>query len=218
MHNRAAPSGVWVCVLQDTSTGQIIAQHRTKMGPCDVLRHNPYNAVSLLGHAQGVVTMWTPNMTSPVVKMLAHRVSCLTYNHAPVQSVCAVPAYYVNSCTSHLNFTQYCLFLFTWASHFVTVHVVSMLLGWSHTELSSQLAFCTATRSWQIPTSCMSTVKPLHSSRKTPLCCVLRFQSHAVFHDTSHTLLHINPKAKMAVMNLSDLLASTSAEHWPSPC
>lgn len=67
--------------FQDTSTGQIIAQHRTKMGPCDVLRHNPYNAVSLLGHAQGVVTMWTPNLTSPVVKMLAHR--------GPVLSVAA---------------------------------------------------------------------------------------------------------------------------------
>ncbi len=91
-----------VCVLQDTSTGQIIAQHRTKMGPCDVLRHNPYNAVSLLGHAQGVVTMWTPNMTSPAVKMLAHRVSCLAYNYAPAQSLCAVPAHYVNRCTAHL--------------------------------------------------------------------------------------------------------------------
>ena len=104
MHNCAAPSGgcVCVCVLQDTSTGQIIAQHRTKMGPCDVLRHNPYNAVSLLGHAQGVVTMWTPNMTSPAVKMLAHRVSCLAYNHAPGQSLCAQLAHYVNSCTCHL--------------------------------------------------------------------------------------------------------------------
>ena len=60
--------------VQDTSTGHIIAQHRTKMGPCDVLRQNPYNAVSLLGHAQGVVTMWTPNMSTPVIKMLAHKV------------------------------------------------------------------------------------------------------------------------------------------------
>ena len=61
--------------VQDTSTGQTIAQHRTKMGPCDALRHNPYNAVSLLGHAQGVVTMWTPNMSTPVIKMLTHKVS-----------------------------------------------------------------------------------------------------------------------------------------------
>lgn len=81
-HPHALPvrSGVTVpCSLgadvQDTSTGQTIAQHRTKMGPCAALRHNPYNAVSLMGHAQGVVTMWTPNMSTPVIKMLAHRVS-----------------------------------------------------------------------------------------------------------------------------------------------
>ena len=132
------------CVPQDTSTGQIIAQHRTKMGPCDVLRHNPYNAVSLLGHAQGVVTMWTPNMTSPAVKMLAHRVSCLAYshapghtlctawpaimhldshsvhclayNHAPGQSLCALLAHYVSSCTSLL----------------VTPHAVSVWLVLDH--------------------------------------------------------------------------------------
>lgn len=65
--------------LQDTSTGQIIAQHRSKMGPCDVLRQNPYNAVSLLGHSQGVVSMWTPNLTTPVVKLLAHKVSSTSH-------------------------------------------------------------------------------------------------------------------------------------------
>ena len=108
-------------MLQDTSTGQIIAQHRTKMGPCDVLRHNPYNAVSLLGHAQGVVTMWTPNMTSPAVKMLAHRVSCLAYNHAPGQSLCAQLAHYVNSCTAHL----------------VRPHAVSVLLVLDHLGFKS---------------------------------------------------------------------------------
>ncbi len=59
---------------QDTSTGHIVAQHKTKMGPCSVMRHNPYNAVECLGHARGVVTMWTPNITTPVVKMLCHQV------------------------------------------------------------------------------------------------------------------------------------------------
>eukprot|EP00891_Asterochloris_glomerata_P003549 jgi/Astpho2/3549/fgenesh1_pm.00057_%23_8_t len=58
---------------QDTSTGHIVAQHKTKMGPCDVLRHNPYNGVSLLGHANGTVTMWAPNTGTPLVKMLVHR-------------------------------------------------------------------------------------------------------------------------------------------------
>ncbi|EIE26391.1 WD40 repeat-like protein [Coccomyxa subellipsoidea C-169] len=58
---------------QDTSTGQIIAQHRTKMGTCDAMRQNPWNGVMQLGHANGVVSMWTPNVTTAVVKMLCHR-------------------------------------------------------------------------------------------------------------------------------------------------
>lgn len=58
---------------QDTSTGQIVAQHRTRLGSCDVMRQNPFNAVLCLGHNNGVVSMWTPNITTPVVKMLVHK-------------------------------------------------------------------------------------------------------------------------------------------------
>ena len=58
---------------QDTSTGRIVAQHRTRLGPCDVMRHNPWNGVQCLGHANGVVSMWTPNSNVPVVKLLCHR-------------------------------------------------------------------------------------------------------------------------------------------------
>lgn len=64
---------------QDTSTGQLVAQHRTKLGQCSVLAPNPYNAVSLLGHHNGTVTMWAPNMSTPLVKMLCHK--------GPVQAV-----------------------------------------------------------------------------------------------------------------------------------
>jgi hypothetical protein len=58
---------------QDTTHGAIVAQHRTRLGPCSVMRQNPHNAVLCLGHAAGSVTMWTPNITTPVVKMLCHR-------------------------------------------------------------------------------------------------------------------------------------------------
>ncbi|KAK9803205.1 hypothetical protein WJX73_003153 [Symbiochloris irregularis] len=58
---------------QDTSTGQILAQHRTRMGPCSVMRHNPWNAVIALGHGNGTVTHWTPNMGVPAVRMLCHK-------------------------------------------------------------------------------------------------------------------------------------------------
>ena len=58
---------------QDVSTGALVAEHRTKLGACSVLRHNPWNGVALLGHSNGCVTMWTPNMSTPVVRMLTHR-------------------------------------------------------------------------------------------------------------------------------------------------
>jgi hypothetical protein len=50
-----------------------VAQHRTRLGPCSVMRQNPHNAVLCLGHANGTVSMWTPNISTPVVKMLTHR-------------------------------------------------------------------------------------------------------------------------------------------------
>lgn len=54
-----------------------MAQHRTRMGTCDVMRQNPWNAVMHLGHSNGVVSMWTPNMNTPVVKMLCHKVGAV---------------------------------------------------------------------------------------------------------------------------------------------
>eukprot|EP00808_Paulinella_micropora_P006803 g63712.t1 len=64
---------------QDTSTGQIVAEHRTKLGDCRVLCQNPRNAVLHLGHSNGTVTLWSPNMSTPLVKMITHR--------APVQAL-----------------------------------------------------------------------------------------------------------------------------------
>lgn len=36
------------------------------------MSQNPYNAVMGLGHSNGIVSMWTPNSSVPVVKVLAH--------------------------------------------------------------------------------------------------------------------------------------------------
>jgi U3 small nucleolar RNA-associated protein 7 len=58
---------------QDVSTGALVAEHRTRLGPCGVLRQNPWNAVLCAGHAGGAVTLWTPNMSTPVATLAAHR-------------------------------------------------------------------------------------------------------------------------------------------------
>ncbi|MEW5304015.1 MAG: hypothetical protein WDW36_006654 [Sanguina aurantia] len=69
----ASVGSTGVLRYQDTSTGHIVAQHKTKLGPCSVLRQNPHNAMMCLGHARGTVTMWSPNLTTAAVKMLCHR-------------------------------------------------------------------------------------------------------------------------------------------------
>lgn len=42
---------------QDTSTGALVAEHRTKLGACRVMRQNPWNAVVCCGHANGTTVV-----------------------------------------------------------------------------------------------------------------------------------------------------------------
>ncbi|CAM9797492.1 unnamed protein product [Ascophyllum nodosum] len=61
----------------DISTGQQVAQMGSKLGACDrrvcfFLRANPHTGVLHAGHHNGVVTMWSPAMGTPLVRMLAH--------------------------------------------------------------------------------------------------------------------------------------------------
>ena len=42
------------------------------MGPSQVLTQNLHNAVVHLGHQNGCVTLWTPNLPKPAVQILAH--------------------------------------------------------------------------------------------------------------------------------------------------
>lgn len=63
---------------QDTSTGALVAELRTKQGSCKVMTQNPRNAVIHLGHNNGTVSLWSPNMTTPLVKMLCHKTPLLS--------------------------------------------------------------------------------------------------------------------------------------------
>jgi len=58
---------------QDTSTGKLAMQMGTKQGTPTALGQNPYNAILHVGHQNGTVSLWSPNSTTPLVKMLCHR-------------------------------------------------------------------------------------------------------------------------------------------------
>lgn len=58
---------------QDVSTGQLVAELRTRLGATTAMTQNPWNAVMHLGHSNGSVTLWTPSMPQPVVKLLSGR-------------------------------------------------------------------------------------------------------------------------------------------------
>jgi U3 small nucleolar RNA-associated protein 7 len=45
----------------------------TRLGSPTALTQNPYNAILHMGHQNGTVTLWSPNVTTPLVKLLAHR-------------------------------------------------------------------------------------------------------------------------------------------------
>lgn len=57
----------------DVSTGEFVAGHGTGHGPCKVLTHNPTNAVSHVGHNNGVVTLWSPSSGKALVSMFCHK-------------------------------------------------------------------------------------------------------------------------------------------------
>lgn len=69
---------------QDTSTGQLLIEHRTKLGSSTAMTQNLHNAVIHLGHQNGTVTLWTPNLPHPAVTLLAHL--------GPVSSVSVDPS------------------------------------------------------------------------------------------------------------------------------
>ena len=56
----------------DTSTGQIVAEHPTRKGSPTALAQNPSNAILHVGHQNGTVSLWSPNSTTPLVKIQAH--------------------------------------------------------------------------------------------------------------------------------------------------
>ncbi|KAK6459535.1 component of small subunit processosome [Scheffersomyces xylosifermentans] len=57
----------------DVSTGVLVGEFRTKLGPTQAMKQNPWNAVMHLGHGNGTVSLWAPNMSTPLAKMQSAR-------------------------------------------------------------------------------------------------------------------------------------------------
>ncbi|XP_060093633.1 WD repeat-containing protein 46 [Heteronotia binoei] len=57
----------------DISVGKEVATICTKGGRLGVMSQNPSNAIVHLGHSNGTVTLWSPSIKEPLVRMLCHR-------------------------------------------------------------------------------------------------------------------------------------------------
>ncbi|CDU17079.1 U3 small nucleolar RNA-associated protein 7, putative [Plasmodium yoelii] len=60
-------------VYQDISVGNIITRKKTKRGPCSIMKQNKQNAIIYLGHRNGHVTLWSPNMDKSLCDIFAHK-------------------------------------------------------------------------------------------------------------------------------------------------
>ncbi|ORX39620.1 WD40-repeat-containing domain protein [Kockovaella imperatae] len=63
----------------DVSTGTLLTQIPSRLGSPPSMTQNAHSGIIHLGHTNGTMTLWSPNMTTPHVKLLAHRgpVSCM---------------------------------------------------------------------------------------------------------------------------------------------
>ncbi|KAF8477185.1 WD40-repeat-containing domain protein [Kalaharituber pfeilii] len=58
---------------QDTSTGKLVAEIPTRLGTPTAMTQNKYNAIIHIGHGRGTVSLWSPNSTTPLVKLLTNK-------------------------------------------------------------------------------------------------------------------------------------------------
>lgn len=75
----ASVSTAGIIRYTDVSTGQSLPTLFTKLGPATAFVQNPHNAVLHVGHQKGLVTLWSPNSATPLVKLLPH--------HGPVRNL-----------------------------------------------------------------------------------------------------------------------------------
>ena len=107
------------------------------------MAQNPHNAVMHLGHGNGTVTLWSPSMTTPLVKMLCHKgpVQALAVDRGgnymatsgldgqlkiwDIRKYGVVQEYYTPTPAASLSISQMGLLAVGWGPH-VSVSVIGM--------------------------------------------------------------------------------------------
>lgn len=56
----------------DTSIGEMVSEHSTRLGAIRLMCSNPSNGVMCVGGSKGVVSMWSPSTREPLAKLLCH--------------------------------------------------------------------------------------------------------------------------------------------------
>ncbi|CRH02982.1 nucleolar rRNA processing protein, putative [Plasmodium relictum] len=59
-------------VYQDISVGNIVTRKKTKKGSCSIMKQNKNDAIIYLGHKNGHVTLWSPNVDKSVCDIFCH--------------------------------------------------------------------------------------------------------------------------------------------------
>mmetsp|Transcript_15152 Transcript_15152/g.40657 ORF Transcript_15152/g.40657 Transcript_15152/m.40657 type:complete len:591 (+) Transcript_15152:182-1954(+) len=69
----AAVAEAGVLSYTDVTSGEIVAELRTRTGRAAGSALNPWNGCVHLAHGNGTVSMWSPTSSTPLVKLLCHR-------------------------------------------------------------------------------------------------------------------------------------------------
>jgi len=72
---------------QDISTGSTVAKIKSSIGSCKSMCQNQSNAMINLGHTNGTISMWSPNNSTPVLKISCHRGSIQTITNDPTGNI-----------------------------------------------------------------------------------------------------------------------------------
>lgn len=67
----------------DVSVGELVAEYRSCDDKITIMKQNPSNAVTCVGSAKGVVSMWCPSTSKPLARILCHPTPITALSFSP---------------------------------------------------------------------------------------------------------------------------------------